>query len=106
LPVMRHGTDLLPGPGRRRRMMSEADAVSFLAVSREVFAPLYPYYAAGSWPIGAMTRGVASILVAGGAIWGWLFLGKALAGGCWSIGHRLWSGPPGSTLPWWAWPPG
>jgi len=46
VPVVRHGTDLLPGPGRRRRMMSDADAVSFLAVSREVFAPLYPYYAA------------------------------------------------------------
>lgn len=27
-------------------MMSEADAAAFLAVSREVFAPLYPYYAA------------------------------------------------------------
>jgi SAM-dependent methyltransferase len=46
VPAVRRRPDLLPGPGRKRRMMSETDAVTFLAVSREVFAPLYPYYAA------------------------------------------------------------
>lgn len=56
-------------------MMSKADVASFLAVSREVFAPLYPYYAAQFLELAGRRRGRCLDIGCGGGD-----LGIAVAG--------------------------
>jgi SAM-dependent methyltransferase len=58
-------------------MMSEAEAATFLAVSREVFAPLYPYYAARFLKQSGVTCGCCLDVGCGGGDLGLAVVGQS-----------------------------
>ncbi|EHJ47996.1 Methyltransferase type 11 [Solidesulfovibrio carbinoliphilus subsp. oakridgensis] len=63
-------------------MGTERDVAAFLAISRDVFAPLYPYYADRFLKQSGVTRGVCLDLGCGG---GGLGLAVAAASGCFAV---------------------